>query len=101
MTAVRTSVVVGFTWLAWFTRQPNTFPLVQWPNPALSWPLRHLYGLSWLCYFQALSVGTASRVAPFDELSVALIIVLGSLWLGESLTSGKGVRAPAIAIALV
>jgi transporter family protein len=44
--------------------------------------------LSWLCYFQALSVGPASRVAPFDELSVALVIVSGALLLGEGLTLG-------------
>ncbi len=40
-------------------------------------------GLSWLCYFQALQMAPASRVAPIDKLSVALVIVLGLLVLGE------------------
>ena len=48
-------------------------------------------GLSWLCYFHALQVGPASRVAPVDKLSVALVIVFGALFLGEGLTFGKAV----------
>ena len=31
-------------------------------------------GLSWLCYFRALQIGPASRVAPIDKLSVVLVI---------------------------
>ena len=82
VTAVRTPVVVGVTWLlAWVTRQANSFPLVQWQNLAPSWPPGISTGRSWLCYFQALSVGPASRVAPFDELSVALVIVSGAFLL--------------------
>jgi transporter family protein len=48
-------------------------------------------GLSWLCYFHALQAGPASRVAPIDKLSVALVIVFGALFLGEGLTVGKTV----------
>ncbi len=43
-------------------------------------------GLSWLCYFRALQMAPASRVAPLDKLSVAIVIVCGILLLGESLT---------------
>lgn len=43
-------------------------------------------GLSWLCYFRALQMAPASRVAPLDKLSVAIVIVCGILFLGESLT---------------
>lgn len=43
-------------------------------------------GLSWLCYYRALQLGPVSRVAPIDKLSVALAIVLGAVFLGESLT---------------
>lgn len=42
--------------------------------------------LSWLCYFRALALGDAARVAPLDKLSVVLVAVLGVLLLGESLT---------------
>jgi Predicted membrane protein len=42
-------------------------------------------GASWLCYFRALKLGEASRVAPVDKLSVVFVAVLGALLLGESL----------------
>ena len=43
-------------------------------------------GLSWLCYYRALQMAPASRVAPVDKLSVALVIVLAVAFLGEPLT---------------
>ena len=42
-------------------------------------------GASWLCYFRALKLGDASRVAPIDKLSVVLVAVFGVLFLGERL----------------
>lgn len=43
-------------------------------------------GLSWLCYYRALQLGPASKVAPVDKLSVAFVIVLAIVFLGEKLT---------------
>ncbi len=43
-------------------------------------------GFSWLCYYRALQTGPASMVAPIDKLSVAFVIVLGVLVLGEPLS---------------
>jgi len=43
-------------------------------------------GLSWLCYFRALQLGPASRVAPLDKLSVPLVMVFAWLLLGEKMT---------------
>jgi transporter family protein len=43
-------------------------------------------GLSWICYFAALQKGPASIVAPIDKTSLALVIVLAALFLGETLT---------------
>jgi transporter family protein len=43
-------------------------------------------GLSWLCYYRALQLGPASKVAPIDKLSVALVILLAWLCLGEPMT---------------
>lgn len=40
-------------------------------------------GFSWLCYYRALQLGPASKVAPVDKLSVALAIVLAIAFLGE------------------
>ncbi len=42
-------------------------------------------GASWLCYYRALQLGPAARVAPVDKLSVVLVAVLGVALLGEKL----------------
>ena len=97
-TAVRTSVVVMFTWaLALATSQPESlraFTGKTWLYLVLSGLAT---GLSWLCYFHALQVGEASRVAPIDKLSVVLVIVLATMFLGERLTWGKAIGAAMIA----
>lgn len=43
-------------------------------------------GASWLCYFRALKLGDAARVAPVDKLSVVMVAVLGAVLLGETLS---------------
>ncbi len=42
-------------------------------------------GASWLCYFRALQIGDAARVAPVDKLSVVLVAIFGAVFLGEHL----------------
>lgn len=43
-------------------------------------------GASWLCWFRALSLGDAARVAPIDKLSVVLVAIFGVTLLGEHLS---------------
>ena len=43
-------------------------------------------GLSWLCYYRALQLASASWVAPIDKLSVVIAIILGVFILGEPLS---------------
>jgi len=43
---------------------------------------------SWLCYFRALQLGDASRVAPIDRMSVLVVVVIATLFLGEKLSAG-------------
>ena len=43
-------------------------------------------GASWLCYFRALKLGEAARVAPIDKLSVVFVSVIAVAFLGEKLT---------------
>lgn len=43
-------------------------------------------GASWLCYFRAMKLGEASRVAPVDKLSVIFVAIFGVLLLGEKLS---------------
>ncbi len=40
-------------------------------------------GLSWACYFRALQMGEASKVAPVDKLSLVLVAVFAVIFLGE------------------
>jgi transporter family protein len=86
-TAIRTTVVLMFTWgIAFATSKPSAlFELNRrtWIFLALSGVAT---GLSWLCYFRALQLGEASRVAPVDKLSVVFVIVFAALFLREHLT---------------
>lgn len=58
--------------------------------PGRAWLFLTLSGLatgaSWLCYFRALKLGDASRVAPVDKLSVVFVAILAALFLGERLS---------------
>ena len=44
-------------------------------------------GASWVCYFRALKIGEAARVAPIDKLSVVLVALFGVAFLGERLSA--------------
>jgi bacterial/archaeal transporter family protein len=46
-------------------------------------------GASWLCYFRALKVGDAARVAPIDKFSIVLVAILATAFLGETLSTGN------------
>lgn len=93
-TAIRTTVVGFFAWaLAWALCRP-------WRLEALSgktWLFLVLSGvatgLSWVCYFRALQLGEASKVAPIDKLSVVLVIALSAAFLGERLNLREGCGA--------
>ncbi|MEE7492110.1 MULTISPECIES: EamA family transporter [Methylobacterium] len=58
-------------------------------------------GASWLCYFRALKLGDAARVAPIDKLSVVLVAVFGVLFLGERLSAPNWVGVVLIAAGAV
>src|SRR3954469_18518936 len=85
-TAIRTVVIVIFAWsVATFTNhQPlASIPRRTWLFLALSGLAT---GLSWLCYFRALQLGEASKVAPIDKLSVIFVIVLAAVFLHEKIS---------------
>ena|SRR5438270_11803015 len=85
-TAIRTVVIVVFAWsVAAFTNRQTMGSISgrTWLFLGLSGLAT---GLSWLCYFRALQLGEASRVAPVDKLSVVITIVLAGLLLHERLT---------------
>ena len=85
-TALRTTVVLVFTWLiAAATTPPGALGAI----PRRAWVFLVLSGLatgaSWLCYFRALQLGPASRVAPLDKLSVVFTLAFAGLFLHERL----------------
>lgn len=91
-TAIRTTVVLLFTWgIAFATTKPSAlleFPKRVWLFLALSGVAT---GLSWLCYFRALQLGEVSRVAPVDKLSVVFAIAFSTIILKERLNWQQGI----------
>src|SRR5205807_6612682 len=85
-TAIRTVVILIFAWSIALATKSHPFSTV----PSRTWLFLFLSGLatglSWLCYFRALQLGEASRVAPVDKLSVVVAIVLAAVFLHEQLT---------------
>jgi len=81
----------------------------QWQSPASissrSWIFLVLSGLatgtSWLCYFRALKIGEAAKVAPIDKLSVLLVAVIGVIFLGEKLSWANWIGIALIAAGAV
>ena len=89
-TAIRTVVIVLFAWaIVGVTYRTGEFANVTqkgWLFLVLSGVAT---GLSWLCYFRALQLGPASKVAPIDKLSVVFVILFASAFLGEQLSTLK------------
>lgn len=86
-TFYRTVIILGVSALLVSARQ-------EWQSPAALSSKGLLFlvlsgvatGLSWLCYFRALQLAPASRVAPIDKFSVVLVVVFAVLVLGEKIT---------------
>lgn len=63
----------------------------KWTNPLALSPRSQWFlvlsglatGASWVCYFRALQIGEASKVAPVDKLSVVLVALFAVALLGE------------------
>ena len=58
-------------------------------------------GASWICYFRALKIGEAAKVAPIDKLSVVLVAMFGVLFLGEKLTAPNWLGVALIAVGAI
>ena len=83
-TLIRTAIVLMTLAAILFATGQLTNP---GPIPAKSWLFLVLSalgtGASWLCYFRALKLGPATLVAPIDKLSVVLVALFGTVFLGE------------------
>ncbi|WP_295954015.1 EamA family transporter [Rhodoferax sp.] len=100
-TLVRTAVIiVVLSIFVWYTG--------KWSNPlqlpTKTWVFLGLSGLatgaSWVCYFRALQIGEASKVAPVDKLSLVLVAVFAVAFLGErpSLREWSGIAMVAAGV---
>jgi transporter family protein len=87
-TAIRTAIILIIVWaivlVTGEVQQLGDVPQRAWLFLILS---AVATGLSWLFYFKGLQVGQASLVAPIDKSSVALVLILSALVLGEKLTT--------------
>ena len=87
-TAIRTVVVVVMSWgMVFLTNAQVGLGQIS----KKSWIFLILSGLatgaSWLCYYQALQMGDASKVVPIDKLSVVITLVLAFVFLHEQFTA--------------
>ena len=83
----------------------------KWANPLELSPKTWLFlglsglatGASWVCYFRALKIGDASKVAPVDKLSLVLVAVFAFTFLGErpSLREWSGIAMVAGGVLLL
>ena len=83
-TALRTGVVLAMSWgMVFVTNTQHGLSAIS----RRSWIFLILSGLctgiSWLCYYRALQLADASKVAPIDKLSVVITMVLAALILHE------------------
>lgn len=91
-TAIRTIVVLLFSWLMVFiTGSQSQIGAID----GRTWLFLVLSGLatgaSWLCYFRALQIGDINKVVPIDKSSVILTILLAFLFLHEEISLPKAV----------
>jgi transporter family protein len=79
-TAVIISVLACFVWLTGKWRNPTELG----SRTLLFLTLSGLAtGASWVCYFRALKLGEASKVAPVDKFSLVLVAIFAYLFLAE------------------
>lgn len=103
-TLLRTFVIVGvlgtLVALTGKWRDPFALPARSLMFLALS---AVATGASWVCYFRALKVGEAAKVAPVDKLSVVLVAVFATAFLGErpSVQAWVGIVLVALGVVLL
>jgi len=79
-TVIITFVLSSFVWFAGKWTNPFALSSKTWIFLSLS---ALATGASWVCYFRALQIGDASKVAPVDKLSLVLVAVFAVIFLGE------------------
>ena len=97
-TAVRTVVVLAFSWMMVFAAgsQKDIYAIDR-----KTWVFLILSGLatgaSWLCYFKALQMGDINKVVPIDKSSTVLTIIFAFVFLNEGINFQKAAGVVLIA----
>ncbi len=103
-TLVRTGIIIFvLSAFVWFSGKWSN-PLVLTPKTWLFLTLSALAtGASWICYFRALQIGDASKVAPVDKFSLVLVALFAVIFLGErpSLREWSGIGLVASGVLLL
>ena len=103
-TLVRTFIIL-------FVLAAYVFAMGKWSNPlhlpGKTWAFLALSalatGASWVCYFRALKIGEASKVAPVDKLSLVLVALFAFVFLGErpNLREWSGIACVALGVVIL
>jgi bacterial/archaeal transporter family protein len=97
-TLVITAVLAPFVWFAGKWSNPFTMPARSLLFIGLS---AVATGASWICYFRALQLGEASKVAPVDKFSLVLVALFAFVFLGERLSVREWLGVALVAIGVV
>lgn len=96
-TALRTVVVLAFSWLMVFVVGSQSTLRDISGKTLLFLTLSGLAtGASWLCYYKALRDGPASVVVPIDKLSILVTVAFSYLVFHEKLTKKSALGLAAI-----
>ena len=98
-TAIRTIVVLAFSWLMVFVVGSQGQIGSIGGKTLIFLILSGLAtGASWLCYFKALQIGDINKVVPIDKSSTVLTILLAFIFLHEEISLPKAIGVVLIAI---
>lgn len=83
-TAIRTAVVLVFSWaMVFIVGSQTTITTVDWKTIIFLFLSGLATGASWLCYFKALRLGDINKVVPIDKSSTVLTFILAAIFFSE------------------
>ncbi|MDN3015732.1 GRP family sugar transporter [Paenibacillus sp. BSR1-1] len=86
-TFIRTIVIMIFAWaIVYFQRTHPQMKTISRKSYIFLFLSGIATGLSWLCFFAAISIGKVSIVAPIDKFSVVITMILSIIILKEKPT---------------
>ena len=98
-TAIRTIVVLAFSWLMVFgVGSQGQIGFIGGKTLIFLILSGLATGASWLCYFKALQIGDINKVVPIDKSSTVLTILLAFIFLHEEISLTKAIAVVLIAI---